>query len=194
MVALKAERAEGNIIGEQGAASGAGQFDIFVDENAVQEDFFKSGVGDFFAVFIKAGSVEDYVKGLPIAGGEGGVDAGGVAFVTFRISFFIPAFVDAATFDAGIRRILHFVSVVNLDFILALEIDAGIGALGNYKFEVKIDIAELGFCENVLCLADGAVYQDAGPGFGREELWIVAIEERVADDLPAGAISPGGEV
>jgi hypothetical protein len=194
MVALKAQRADRPVVMKHGAASGTGKLDIFVDEDAIEKNFFKSGVGDFLAVTIKAGSTEGYVEGLPVAGCEGGVDAWGMTFVTFGISFFIPAFVNAAALDAGIRGGLHLVTIEDLNLVLTLQINAGIRPLGNYEFEMYPDIAELFLGDNIFGLADGAIDKDAFSGFGREEFGIIAVERRITDDLPAGIIPPIVEI
>lgn len=126
VVALKTQGADGSVFMKHSAAGGTGKLDVFVNEGTIEENFFKFGIGDFFAGIIKARSAEDYVEALPIAGGESRVDAGGMTFVTFGISFFIPAFVDAAALNAGIPRSLHLITIVDLNLVLTLQINAGI--------------------------------------------------------------------
>lgn len=101
MIALEEERAGRLFVGRLqvgGGAGRAGDLDVFVDQDAVVHHLHEAGVGDFFAVLVKARGEENHVKGLPLAGLFGDVDARRMAFVAL-VFLLVPAFVDAAALD-----------------------------------------------------------------------------------------------
>lgn len=68
MVALQAKGAEGPVIRKHRAASRAGEFDVFVDEHAIEDYLFKPGVDNFGAVLVETGGAENNIEGLPFPG------------------------------------------------------------------------------------------------------------------------------
>ena len=66
------------------------------------DDRFKTGIGDFVAVFVETRRAKHYIERLPIPGRPGGVDAGRVAFETLRRTALVPTAIDAAALNARI--------------------------------------------------------------------------------------------
>lgn len=196
VVALEHDWAGRSFVVEAGAAGGAGDFDVFVDEFSVLPDFDEAAVFGFFAGGVEARSAEDDVKGLPFARTTAGVDARGVAVIAF-VGFPVPALVDAATVAVFEMVVWFAPAVEDLDFVTALHVDAGVGVGGDVEFDVDGRIAMCGVAEEVVVFASGAVDENSGAGMDEEEVWIFGIQRHGFGDGPTGRFGAGvplGEV
>ena len=133
VVTLNHERAARRfgIFFKQGAARGATDLDVFVDEITVEEHAEEFGVGGFFAGGVETRGAEFDAEVLPEAGGASGVSAGrgaAIAFVAFAASG-IPAIVDTPAIGRlGRSRLTP--AVEELHLVAAHEVYAGVGASG----------------------------------------------------------------
>ena len=76
-----------------GGAGGAIDDDVLLDELPIEVDGEKVGLFEDGAVFGEAGSAEFDDECLPLAGGVGCVDFGGMSFVALRAAIVVPAVV-----------------------------------------------------------------------------------------------------
>ena len=126
---------------KQGAARGAADLDVFVDEITVEEHAEEFGVGDFFAGVVEPRGAEFDAEVLPETGGASGVSAGRGAVVAFvaLAAGGVPAIVDAAAIR-GLRRGGLAPAVEELHLVAAHKVDAGVGAGGEEEIEIEFDV------------------------------------------------------
>jgi hypothetical protein len=191
VVALNHERAEGRFgtLLEKRAAGGAGDLDVFVDEVAVEEDFGEAGVFRFLAGGVETRGLKLDVERLPEAGGAAGVGAGRGAVVALvaLAAGGVPARVNAPA--VGGRGRLHAPTIEELHLVTAHQVDAGIRAGAEEKFEIELDIAVLPRGEQVAAgvgrLA-GIADEDAGAGGGAEGFVATRVAGETAGEAPIG--------
>lgn len=136
MVALDHQRVLRGFRDIQAGASAAVDFIVLLHKLPVEFHADEAGVFRLSAGSVKAGGAEDDVKLLPLARRQGGVDLGDAASDGLVLD---PAVVDRTA-------ILRFeliggcsVAVEDLDLVQPLEVDAGIGALGDDELETEIE-------------------------------------------------------
>jgi hypothetical protein len=97
------------------------------------------------------------MEGLPFAGGPAGITRRGRAADTFVVD---PSLVDrSAIMYSGM---LHAVAVQDLNLVHAMHVDAGIGTLGNQKFEIDLHVAKFGIADEI-CRAAAQTVDDDRP-------------------------------
>ncbi len=127
--------------------------DILMDHLTVEPHRFEACVGDFRALRIEPGGAEDDIEFVPFAGGPGRVHPGRDTLEALApgSSRRVPPLVDPA--HVVLLGVCFSVRIEDLDLVPALEIDAGVGALGDHELDVGGDIAVLEGGDEVVCTA-----------------------------------------
>ena len=107
-----------------GRAGGAVDGDIFLDQFSVEVDGEEAWLLEELAFRVEAGSSEFDDECLPLAGGVGCVDFGGMSFEALGCAFVVPAVVDCSHVAIGGLRLA--VAVEDLNLVASLEVDAGV--------------------------------------------------------------------
>ncbi len=141
MITLDEDVVFGGEVTALGRAGGAVDGDVFLDEFSVEVDGEEEGLFEELAIGIEAGSSEFDDDRLPFSSGLGGVDERGVAFVAMGSAFVIPTVVDGAHVSVG--DFGFAMRVEDLNFVTSLEIDTGVGALGDHEFGFDGAVSEL---------------------------------------------------
>ncbi len=123
---------------------------IFVDYYTVVYNLFKSGVGNLSPVLVKTRRPEYHVKSLPLSRCSRSVDTWGTAFKTL-VFVIIPTLINTAAFNARVLAFLNTVAVVDLNFVSAHKVHAGVRPFGNHKLDMRPHIAEFCFAEYIIC-------------------------------------------
>src|SRR5262245_45756806 len=143
VVALKHERSGWRFLIGKATWRRAVHLDVLVDYLIVKDDFQKLGFAHAFAVFELWRLKVDH-EFLPFAGLLAGVDLRGGRGIK-------PAHVARADF-------LLAVTVENLHFVFAHDVDAGIGSLGNHKLDFDMAVAKLLLGVDVGAAALGVIH------------------------------------
>src|SRR5262249_53108134 len=138
---------------------------------------------DLLAFLVEARGDKDNVKRLPFAWLPACVHFWGDAFVGVMILWLqLGARVDAAAILAA--QLLFAEAVGDLDFIMAMKLDAGVGAFGDVELEMDLDVGEFLLGEEIRGSPLGPVVPDSFAFLGEEFLGILSIKLDASDFLP----------
>ena len=164
-----------------------------MDHEAVERDADEPRVGDFAPGGIEARRGELDVQLLPETRRPARVAARCVALVALLTGRArgVPTLIDPAAIPRGRRRLAP--TVDELDLVATLQIDAGVGAGREEKFEIEFDVAVLPSGEEIfLRRIRGHVDQHARSREGDKGLLASRIAADATGELPVGAGSAKG--
>ena len=154
------------------------------------------GVGRLVAGFVESGDWKMMSIVCHWPGGLAALTRGGSLVdvaVGRRAWFAFCSRIDPAAVGPGGR--LYMGAVQDLDFVVAVEDDARIGALGHHELHVDFYVLEGLLGDKALVLADLAVDHYASSRLADKESALVRIEHGVAGHIPiARRLVPDGEV
>jgi len=183
VVALDNDRTFGTLRSVPVGAIRPRHLNVLLDHQAVVYHTNESGVADLVSVLIEPWRLKDDVHRLPLPRRPGGVHAGRRSGIDVMIRRFVRGSRVYASAVAACR-LLDVSTIEDLDFIIAVEADAGVRSLGDHKLQMDLNVLELLLRDETRRLAGRAVDQDAVSWRANEQARVVRVEGRLARRVP----------
>jgi len=134
---------------------------VVVNQLPVEYDSLELSVGNLLPLGVKSGSMEHDLEGRPFARLLRGIDSGGNSVIQVMVvRFHFASGINSAT--VGTRELPGLASrVVDLDFVDSVQLDAGIGMLGDHELQLNFKVAPFLTGNEIMGAACLAVDNDA---------------------------------